>query len=56
MCFLKAKISSRCKIYLCLAKKQIEEFAVEQEEIMDYFYQERGPAESRAAGIVESDT
>lgn len=56
MCFLKAKISFRCKIYLCLAKKQMKEFAVEKEEIMDYFYQEREPAESIAAGIVESDT
>lgn len=34
----------------------MEEFSVEKEEIMDYFYQERGPAESIAAGIVESDT
>lgn len=34
----------------------MEEFAVEKGEIMDYFYQERGPAESTAAGIVESDT
>lgn len=53
--FFKAKISFRCKIYLCLGEKQMEESTMEKEEKMDYFNQEREPVESAAARIVESD-